>query len=59
MSHKKEVSFDFPASVPSTGGNYVRDKAGELVIANAVKQSSIERKAKAIAAPLPASEEGN
>ena len=65
MSHKKEVSFDFPLSVPSTGGNYVRDKSGELNLIEAEKplrQAQGERpkrQAKASAPEAPATEEGN
>ncbi len=61
MSHKKEVKFDWPASVPSTGGNYVREKSGELTLIEAEKPVKPQRKAKAIATVVsaPATEEGN
>ncbi len=70
MTHKKTTDFDFPTSLPSSGGNYVRDKSGELslvetakpVTAKAtVKASTAPRKAKPVAvpAPAPATEEGS
>ncbi len=69
MTHKKTTDFDFPTSLPSSGGNYVRDKGGALSLVVTAKPVTAKAPAKAraapktkpvaVPAPAPATEEGS